>query len=61
MGSADPGDDWRERLLIGWSGMRGAVSLAAALALPLELDSGAPLGERDLIIYLTVAVIISPW
>jgi monovalent cation/hydrogen antiporter len=58
-GNADPGDDWRERLLIGWSGMRGAVSLAAALALPLELDSGAPLGERDLIIYLTVAVIIS--
>ncbi|MGH2983925.1 MAG: Na+/H+ antiporter [Solirubrobacterales bacterium] len=57
-GSADPGDDWRERLLIGWCGMRGAVSLAAALALPLELDSGAPLGERDLIIYLTVAVII---
>jgi Na+/H+ antiporter len=57
--NADPGDDWRERLLIGWSGMRGAVSLAAALALPLELDSGAPLGERDLIIYLTVAVIIS--
>lgn len=58
-GNADPGDDWRERVLIGWSGMRGAVSLAAALALPLELDSGAPLGERDLIIYLTVAVIIS--
>jgi monovalent cation/hydrogen antiporter len=58
-GNADPGDDWRERVLIGWSGMRGAVSLAAALALPFELDSGAPLGERDLIIYLTVAVIIS--
>jgi CPA1 family monovalent cation:H+ antiporter len=52
------GDDWRERLLIGWSGMRGAVSLAAALALPLELDSGAAFAERDLIIYLTVAVII---
>ena len=52
-----PGDDWRENLLIGWSGMRGAVSLAAALALPFALDSGAPLGSRDLIIYLTVAVI----
>jgi Na+/H+ antiporter len=59
LGSADPGDDWRERLLIGWCGMRGAVSLAAALALPLELDTGAPLAERDLIIYLTVAVILS--
>jgi CPA1 family monovalent cation:H+ antiporter len=38
--------------------MRGAVSLAAALALPFELDSGAPLEDRDLIIYLTVAVIL---
>jgi monovalent cation/hydrogen antiporter len=53
-----PGEDWRENLLIGWSGMRGAVSLAAALALPFSLDSGAPLGSRDLIIYLTVAVIL---
>jgi monovalent cation/hydrogen antiporter len=52
------GEDWRERLLIGWSGMRGAVSLAAALALPLTLDSGAPFPSRDLIIYLTVAVIL---
>src|SRR5262249_56535866 len=52
------GEDWRERLLIGWSGMRGEVSLAAALALPLELDSGAAFPSRDLIIYLTVAVIL---
>lgn len=52
-----PGQDWREDLLIGWSGMRGAVSLAAALALPFTLDSGAPLDSRSLIIYLTVAVI----
>jgi Na+/H+ antiporter len=56
--AVDTGDDWRERLLIGWSGMRGAVSLAAALALPLELDSGASFASRDLIIYLTVAVIL---
>jgi Na+/H+ antiporter len=42
----------RERLVIGWSGMRGAVSLAAALALPLE---GFP--ERNLIVFLTFAVI----
>ena len=56
--AAATGDDWRENLLIGWSGMRGAVSLAAALALPLELDSGASFASRDLIIYLTVAVIL---
>jgi monovalent cation/hydrogen antiporter len=43
----------RERLVLGWSGMRGAVSLAAALALPLDF----PL--RDLILFLTFAVILA--
>jgi CPA1 family monovalent cation:H+ antiporter len=57
LGAWSPGEGWRENLLIGWSGMRGAVSLAAALSLPFTLDSGAPFGSRDLIIYLTVAVI----
>jgi monovalent cation/hydrogen antiporter len=57
-GTWSPGEDWRENALIGWSGMRGAVSLAAALALPFQLDSGATFGSRDLIIYLTVAVIL---
>ena len=57
LGDTGGGEDWRERLLIGWSGMRGAVSLAAALALPFTLDSGAPFDSRDLIVYLTVAVI----
>ena len=42
----------RGRLLLGWSGMRGAVSLAAALALPLDF----PL--RDLILFLTFSVIL---
>ncbi len=37
--------------------MRGAVSLAAALAIPLETDAGAPFPNRDLIIFLTFAVI----
>lgn len=57
LGDTGPGENWRERLLIGWSGMRGGISLAAALALPFTLDSGAAFGSRDLIIYLTVAVI----
>jgi monovalent cation/hydrogen antiporter len=58
LGDTGGGQDWRERLLIGWSGMRGAVSLAAALAMPFTLDSGAPFDSRDLIVYLTVAVIL---
>jgi Na+/H+ antiporter len=49
----------RERLVEGWSGMRGAVSLAAALALPLETSTGQPFPHRDLIIFLTFAVILA--
>jgi NhaP-type Na+/H+ or K+/H+ antiporter len=47
------------RMVVAWSGMRGAVSLAAALALPLETDAGAPLPQRDLILFLTFAVILA--
>jgi monovalent cation/hydrogen antiporter len=43
---------------VGWAGMRGAVSLAAALAIPLTVDSGAPFPHRDLIIFLTFCVIL---
>ena len=50
---------WRMRALIAWSGMRGAVSLAAALALPLQTDAGTPFPDRDLIIFLTFAVIFA--
>jgi CPA1 family monovalent cation:H+ antiporter len=49
----------RARLVLAWSGMRGAVSLAAALAIPLETDAGAPFPERNLIIFLTFAVIFA--
>jgi monovalent cation/hydrogen antiporter len=48
---------WRERLVVGWAGMRGAVSLAAALALPLETDAGAAFPERELIIFIAFSVI----
>ncbi len=49
----------RQRLVIGWSGMRGAVSLAAALAIPLETRAGQPFPQRSLIIYMTFAVIFA--
>jgi Na+/H+ antiporter len=48
----------RERLVVAWGGMRGAVSLAAALAIPFHTDSGAPFPQRELIIFLTFAVIL---
>jgi monovalent cation/hydrogen antiporter len=49
----------RVRIVLAWSGMRGAVSLAAALAIPLETDAGTPFPGRNLIIFLTFAVIFS--
>lgn len=45
--------------LLGWTGMRGAVSLAAALAIPLQTDAGAPFPDRELIIFLAYAVIVT--
>ena len=50
---------WRLRLIAGWSGMRGSVSLAAALALPLQIDGGGAFPERDLIIFLTYSVLLA--
>jgi Na+/H+ antiporter len=44
---------WRARLVSAWSGMRGAVSLAAALALPASTP------QRDLVVFLTFAVILA--
>jgi monovalent cation/hydrogen antiporter len=45
--------DWRVRTVSGWAGMRGAVSLAAALALAPDFE------QRDLLIFLTFAVILA--
>lgn len=50
---------WQERLVMSWSGMRGAVSLAAALAIPLTTSDGGPFPGRDLIIFLTFSVILA--
>jgi NhaP-type Na+/H+ or K+/H+ antiporter len=47
----------RWRLVMAWSGMRGAVSLAVALALPLTTGGGGSFPRRDLIVFLTFAVI----
>jgi monovalent cation/hydrogen antiporter len=49
---------WQTRVVGGWSGMRGAVSLAAALSLPLADDRGEPLPGRSLILFITFALIL---
>jgi Na+/H+ antiporter len=55
----DPSPSWRSVSIIAWTGMRGVISLAAALALPFETASGAPFPGRDLIIFLTFSVILA--
>jgi len=49
----------RQVTLIAWAGMRGGVSLAAALAIPLTVDGGGAFPDRDLVIFLTYAVIFA--
>ena len=55
----DPIPSPRYTLVVAWSGMRGVVSLAAALALPITLSDGHPLPERGLLIFLTFCVVLS--
>ncbi len=48
----------KEALLIGWTGIRGGISLATALAIPLTISGGQPFPERRLIIFITFCVIV---
>jgi len=54
-----PEPPWRVTLLLGWCSMRGAVALAAALAIPHTIDGGGPFPHRDLVIFLTYTVILA--
>lgn len=58
-GRATAGPEWRERIVVAWAGMRGGLSLAAALAIPLELADGSPFPNRDLIIVVAASVIVA--
>lgn len=55
----DPIPSWRSVLVVSWSGMRGVVSLAAALALPMTFNDGRILPQRSLLIFLTFCVILA--
>jgi CPA1 family monovalent cation:H+ antiporter len=54
----DPNPPWQAVTLIGWTGMRGIVSLALALALPLTLPNGEPFPMRAVVVIVSFAVIL---
>ena len=55
----DPFPSWKPVFVVAWTGMRGAISLAGALALPFVLSSGAPFPQRNLIIFITFFSILA--
>ena len=55
----DPTPPWQFIAFVGWAGMRGGVTLAAALAIPLETDAGAPFPDRSLVVFLAFSIVLS--
>lgn len=58
-GRSTDAEGWRERVVVAWAGMRGGLSLAAALAIPLQIDDGTPFPYRDLVIVIGASVILA--
>lgn len=54
----DPSPPWQWPFVLAFTGVRGFVSLAAALAIPFATANGQPFPDRDLILFLTFAVIL---
>ncbi|HEX3440312.1 MAG TPA: Na+/H+ antiporter [Pseudolabrys sp.] len=54
----DPSPPWQQSFLLAFTGIRGVVSLAAALAIPYTLDNGQPFPHREIILFITFGVIV---
>jgi monovalent cation/hydrogen antiporter len=54
----DPSPPWQQPFLLAFTGVRGVVSLAAALAIPFTLNNGQPFPHRGLILFVTFGVIV---
>lgn len=55
---AQPNPGWKGPMIFGWAGMRGVVSLAAALSIPLVISEGQAFPYRNLILFITFIVIL---
>jgi hypothetical protein len=56
--ASEPPLDPRAVFIVGWAGIRGSVTMAAALSIPFALESGAPFPGRDLVIFLAGTTIV---
>jgi len=54
----DPSPPWQFPFVLAFTGVRGIVSLAAALAIPLQTDDGTPFPHRDLVLLLTFVIVL---
>jgi monovalent cation/hydrogen antiporter len=54
----DPAPPWQWPFVLAFTGVRGIVSLAAALAIPFEIDTGVPFPHRDLVLLLTFVIVM---
>jgi CPA1 family monovalent cation:H+ antiporter len=55
----DPSPPWTHPAFVAWNGMRGAVTIAAALLVPLRTDAGQPFPGRDLIVFFAFTVVLA--
>jgi Na+/H+ antiporter len=58
IGQREPSPGWRMPTVLGWAGMRGVVSLAAALSIPETLPGGEPFPQRGMLLVITFVVIL---
>lgn len=54
----EPRPTWQSLLVVGWAGMRGTLTLAAALSIPKFLEDGSPFPARDIVIFLSMGVVL---
>lgn len=54
----EPRPAWQGVLVTGWAGMRGTITLAAALSIPLVQADGTPFPGRDIVIFLSLGVVV---
>jgi CPA1 family monovalent cation:H+ antiporter len=55
----EPQPSWRSVVIVGWAGIRGPVSLLAALGIPTTVEGGAPFPQRDVLLLITGLVVVA--